>query len=662
MSNNPSAHIPKDTTWIRNSFLSIPRQVNDATRMMRSGSGWLKYMDTTLGGNTAINAPYGFCPYADVNEMRLLPDVGKGMGRWYSKHIDDWGHNIHFRMGIPSYSGIVSFIVNSIDGPAARYAATGRVPGVASALGKIVGLVASVVFWEITLITMFIKNVMLSQRSRFYYLKPTMFQYWRSVQTILNQLSANLGLATPEGEETAGKTLTKTIFGGPPIVGIDIHRVASRAQALSFKHHQLLLESFANLGASNQQGAKQAAITALNTALAGGNIGGLNPKVHNETLDKYFNAWTQGAWYSQDVSEATRGKTLSEELTGWAKQAPEKRDTGWKAWFQETADSFTKVFGEGMDDVVQLTRAELEDGSAWVSFRVDNATASVNESFDNNSADTELGGIFGGISAGARKVRHNLADGNTGFAPLDGLVNGVLGQVGDFVSEAAGTFDFINPLIGLFYGANIDLPKRWESSSTKFSTTTVEFELKAGYGNVVSYYQDILVPLACCIAMAAPRGTGMQSHGSPFYVQYYSKGRSQVRIGLVSSLSITRGTGTAGWHKRGYPLSVKVSMTIENMDKIMFAPLAHELGIGSTMSNMFANPMNENAMGDYLATLAALGMNEQEYFFPQLKRNLTNLMLSFDSWLSPARWVAMGRGTMLGELASMFANQTDVRR
>lgn len=330
----------KDTSWLRMSFLSMGRQVTDRERYTRTG-GWLKFMDTTLGGNTAINAPYQFTRYADIKERRLLPHIGKGMGEWYSKTIDDWGHNVHFRVGVPAYNSVVGYLLTAVDGPTARYVATGRVPGVFAALGDIAGWVISAAYWELTIISLVVTALFNITTSRFYYLKPTMFSYWKTVQTILNSLSANLGLtlsaeksANKESKtqiaggnnsatliESARQSLPQTFrsptvsFAGSRDVGVDIHAVASRAQSLEVLHKEELYRLLEKMDGRNYTAAELASLAEeamLNGPINKGNVGQLQPRMQNSTLSKYINSFLGLAAYSPLASEEQSGVNMDE--------------------------------------------------------------------------------------------------------------------------------------------------------------------------------------------------------------------------------------------------------------------------------------------------------------------------------------------------------------
>lgn len=649
-------------------------------------------MDTTLGGNTAINAPYQYTRFADIPERRLFPDVGCGMGRWYSENIDDWGHNVHFRVGIPTYVGLLPFALRAINGPAARYVATGRSPGTMSTIGKFIGYVVSAAFWEMTLLNMFINNVLDMSSSRYYYLKPTMHQYWLTVQTILDSLSGNLGLylnsdsnkgnmdASINGHATNGpssahilqqmpNTFRTPTLGAHRSMAVDIHAVASRAQGLELQQRDKMFEVTSNLGGgiTPEKLASELERAMATGPLSSGHVGQLKPSVQNASIQSYFEYMQkQDAYRDNTEKEGSDGgynTAFNNTISGGNET---EKNNFVKDWFEKTVDSFTSVF---MDEKKSPKKAfkeallsELKDGAQWVSFRVADSTSSVTESISNTAVPSDIANIFNQMAQTSRGVSFNLSGGKTGIGMVDDVVNTVVGGVGDLlVDAAASSMHFLNPIIGLMYGARIEMPKRWDNSQTNLSSTNFKIQLRAGYGNLMSYYQDILVPLAMLLAMALPRGTGKQSYGSPFYVQYYNKGRSQVSIGLISSLSITRGVGNAPWHRNGYPLAVDVDISIEDMSNIMFAPVNSNLVVEGPGSATISSATDDSAFGDYLAVLSALGMAEQEYFGPRFKRKLYTLIHNFDSWLSPHRWASAARNSTIDGIVSAFAPATNIR-
>jgi len=216
---------------------------------------------------------------------------------------------------------------------------------------------------------------------------------------------------------------------------------------------------------------------------------------------------------------------------------------------------------------------------------------------------------------------------------------------------------FLNPVIGLLYGAQIDSPKRWGSSNASLSNMRFKLELRCGYGNNLSYLQDIVVPTCMMLCAGLPRGAGPQSFGSPFYVEYYSKGRGQSCVGLITSISIERGVGNKGWTRKGFPLGVDINVEITDMTDVVFSPTVANVSI----LGKWINPMEENAMGDYLAVMSALGINEQIYLLPRLKRRANKFISEFNSWTSPSRWAALSVETFPGRIINAFSDQMSRR-
>lgn len=665
----------RDRSWVRNAFLAPTGSYADRERYRRS-NGWMKFTDTTLGGNWAINVPYQFTRYADIKERRLARDVGKGMGRWYSSNIDDYGHNVHFRVGVPAYNGLLAFAATAVDGATARLVATGRTSSIMLKLGQIGGWILSIAFWEITLITTLVQGFLKFMNTRFYYLKPTMHQYWETVQILLNNISANLGISyTPPGEVTDSgykmdhgsysdhmRKNLPDIFrspvrglgganGGGQDVGIDIFAVTQRAEALRNQQDEFIHSAMKNMRANsitelaNQLEKKYAS----GPVYQGNNIGNLRPGMATPTLNAYKKSYYIKG-YQGEIAEKTEGRTVDEN----------NKSGSVKGWFEETIDSWKGIVGKNNNERPQFIdrlKSEFRDGTAWFSLRVANANEPVSESFSNSATESELGGVFNSLAEKSRQIAFNLAGGRTGLAPIDNVIDFAVNSVTDFMTGAASkAIPFANPIIGLLHGAQIDIPKRWNGSDASVGGITYKLELRAGYGNVFSIYQDLLVPLCMMLALALPRGTGAQSFGAPFYIEFYSKGRTQSKIGLVKSLSIERGVGNKGWNSRGLPLGIDISISIEDMTNKLYSPTQPSLSI---LDGKWINMMEDNAMGDYLAVLSALGVQDQTYMKQNFMRRWNMMMVEFNQMTSPARWASWAMNeTGPGQIAMMFSGQT----
>ena len=64
------------------------------------------------------------------------------------------------------------------------------------------------------------------------------------------------------------------------------------------------------------------------------------------------------------------------------------------------------------------------------------------------------------------------------------------------------------------------------------------------------------------LAGILPLSTGKASYTSPFLCQLYDRGRLQIRLGMIESLSITRGTTNLAFDKHGQALGIDVTFSV----------------------------------------------------------------------------------------------------
>ena len=87
----------RDRDWVRQSFLvgsvnndgvatSNLQDIDKKNRFFSTAS--FKFVDTTPGGNLAINPPPQYCRNADIKKKSILV-TAKPLGRYYSEAIDD---------------------------------------------------------------------------------------------------------------------------------------------------------------------------------------------------------------------------------------------------------------------------------------------------------------------------------------------------------------------------------------------------------------------------------------------------------------------------------------------------------------------------------------------------------------------------------------------
>lgn len=120
--------------------------------------------------------------------------------------------------------------------------------------------------------------------------------------------------------------------------------------------------------------------------------------------------------------------------------------------------------------------------------------------------------------------------------------------------------------------------------------------LTTPYGDRYNYYMNILVPLMHLIALVAPRMVTSNSIASPYLVQAYMPGQCTCQLGIISNMNIVKNPNQDHVSVDGFPLTIKVEFTIEELYNAMSISPANDPG-----SFLFNETLN-----DYMANLSGL--------------------------------------------------------
>lgn len=645
-----------DREWAKQAFL-----INDAklentydvkNRYWSSASA--KFTDSRIGGNLGINSRPQFTRYADIrvkgrlqgrNETTVGNTSGNlGMGRYYSEAIDDPAQTIYMRFGVPQFNGIVNFLSQAFDPSMVSLAKTGRDPGVLYNIGKVAGTVASFVAFPAIAITIyagkFISSFFTRPTSKYYTLKPTMHLYWNTVEQLVNALAVNRGLLpkvlNSEEQQKVGNTfkldqahLSEMHNLFPDFIGpqnhINVYGIANRAQRLANK---LFAQDYAKL--ENGTSTDYTGLVQTNTD-GGDHPTAISNEDNEPTLSAMLNNVLMFGYY----------KTSEDEVTAERLELDPRIDPSDPKAQQRTDPSF-------FQEIVQSYDAEVRDGSQYAVFKVDH-TGSVSEAFGNSVGESDLSRKLNEVSSTARQARFTFSDGNL----LEGtMLSGVGAVIGGVTSLAEGLLDGVTfgmyGAVKNFLGAGyVDIPKYWQSSSATLPRSNYTMTLISPYGNVISHVQNIYIPLCMLLAGALPLSTGKQSYTSPFLCQIFDRGRAQCRLGMIESLSLTRGTSNLPYDLKGNALAIDVSFSVVDLSSIMHMPVStgslNPLGIIADAAGLGAKNMTldeDNILMDYLAVLAGQDMYTQVYPMTKAKLNLAKRIMSTQKLTSPAYWAA----------------------
>lgn len=279
-----------------------------------------------------------------------------------------------------------------------------------------------------------------------------------------------------------------------------------------------------------------------------------------------------------------------------------------KDWYDETA---ANPNSPTTDEILQkLSKGEFYEKSVWsgltngvdlgltealryIGLRIEKSVDST-ETASNQTKETELAAMINQqVSAGKnRSFLLNLAGGS---------VEKVAEAFGEFASGVASSLS-ITGISEVMKGSGfIDIPEVWASSSFN-KNYSFELELRTPYGDPISIFYSLYVPLALLIAGAFPRSVGQNAYTSPFLVRAFCQGMFAIPLGIIDSITIRRGAQEYGWADGSgaiLPTQINVSFTIKDL-----SPVMHLAILDDSFTNWFKILGQNSNFQEYLLTLA----------------------------------------------------------
>lgn len=524
------------------------------------------FKDTRVGANDAINCVWQFNRDDDIVHPAFQStgsDVGIGEGRVYANTTEQNQQICYFTFGVPQYTQLAEFYKNAFDKDVARMNVSGGVGTntMLERIGSIFGAVGALAFaWPLLTVKLLHNICQFFQNysvNRFYELRTTMHMYYEFVDSILAEWIVDVGFYGMGKSEGQANGVGGTWTADPNSLPISLRATGpSIWHILSLKARVLGFEDF-----------------------------GRN-KMESQTTDVL--AETFKTFLSMSAKEYDEGDGDAGKWNG----AP-KNNSAWD-FIKDTACGATQYIG----------------------FRVEKDT-DASESYSNSSAPSQV----------AQKINSTLqekyqtakmtgqAEGmNSGMGIIDGLGSILRGLV-DSVAEV---FDAGDITDAAFTGTLVDIPEEYQSSDFNKSHS-LNFQLRSPYGDYVSIYQSIIVPLAMILAGSLPRGAGTNSYSQPFLTRVYCKGMFSIPLGLIDSVSIKRGSSEFGWTYANLPTCIDVTVSIKDLSPIMYLTIKNTIGISGIANNLFS--MTNSSFNEYMMTLSGLGLFERLSGMSKLRRN-----------------------------------------
>ena len=704
-----------DKDWVRELFVVGQDQLDGLSLDERNwSSSDYKFNDTGMGGSIVINPLPQPSPWTDPITNPVLIKYNKdGMGQYFSETFDDNYRVVTFRFGTMAFTSFLGFLFNMYHPGAAALVNKGRVHEIIFQIGRIIGFGASLVAWPLhamALLGQAVSFMIRKPTSRYAYLKPGMTQYWGAAQTLLNHFMVNLGLAAntkdwrdysasdgkveeyyslDKEDRIAAANAFPDLYGqnsiqkhilDSPGSYLDIISVANRGQRLAIKRREIV-EQFIDSKSSNLLGMLEDMYRGQKSRAGA-------------SLAKLYSLWKNASIY--DPSSSTGGVVGSSIGIGLGSQAQDQAPTTDEngnvvtppapppppegglnpptAVSNDSADSPSiNELNENSPGLKEYFLAEMEEGSAFVSFRVDD-TGPVSESFSNSYRASELAEKINSTAASARSTYFNLAGGNLGDNAVMNIMESIVGGLKS-LAEGVVTGIGLEGLLIAGGGGMVTMPKYWESSEVTLPKASYSFTLTSRYANRRSALQDIYMPLACILAGAMSQAVGKHAYSAPFYCEFYDRGRMQSRFAAIDSLTITRGDGTVGFTPEGLLMSCTVSFTLVAMEEHVSMPLSEKFSLteslvtllGATMitgdvtkaalgglSTQIARGLfdDDNQLLDWLAVLTGMSLNEQYYIGAKLRRRVRQRQLDVNAAFSTPSFASYLSETTVGSVLS----------
>lgn len=686
-----------DNRWVRGAFGLAPMSRDRRNLSVPKTSAHMKFADTTFGGNQALNAPPQKTRFADIKATGLFAntdyrDSSKAdnsgifetegnagsyrMGRDYSENMDDMAQYVHFRFGVPKYTGAIAFFANMYDRDAAQLAKTGEYSSIMRDMGTAAGLAAMFiaipmgVIIPLILTAQVLKFALNKKPSRYYYLKPSMNLYLQAVQAMADTQLLHHQLVPmwepfnadryQEVGEKDNKIPIEEVYSQLPDIWksngkFDVYKAVNRYQTLANYQAKTLEDLYAKAKTEEELAAmmdgyiKQAKRTSAmkdqinDQALSLQNLAMMyaeNPayqinekdeKARSEAWSAIKDRYASGQGQSSEsiADEQLQARMASAQESGDGKVDPNQTQEGfWGSIFNFTSN------------VAEQTASELKDGGQWVTFKVNNK-GEVSDSFSNSTKEPEIASTLNSLSSKARSLEVSTSGGNTGYDFVDSATKGIK----DFIGGALDTFH-ITGLAAIYGSSYTDIPEVWDSSNASVSSESFTIPLRTPYGNDLSIFQDITLPLLFLLAGALPLSTGKQTYTSPFLCEMYSRGRKNIRLGMIESIQLNRGVGNMGWRADGKMLACDVTVTIKDLSKVMHMPILRDPSIFD----------DDNMYTDYMATIGGASLHQMTYSLEKMVFNLNKWKQSYKSAFSSGRIANSIANTMPARMLSALTS------
>ena len=251
----------------------------------------------------------------------------------------------------------------------------------------------------------------------------------------------------------------------------------------------------------------------------------------------------------------------------------------------------------------------------YVAFYVESED-SINETISNSTTQSVLASTLEQGSETANEIRFLMGSyGAKVSADLDSESNNeAISEIENKLNGSVFSNNrLIKRLIGdaktVVSGGKIIFPEIWNDSS--FSKNySVSIKLRTPDCDKFSWFINIFVPLAHLICLAAPRQaftdgkSNPNAYYSPFIIRAFYKGLFSIEMGIIESLSISKGAKSA-WTVDGLPTEIDIDLSLKDL-------YDNSLVINKNIGRSSWSLVKATSMTDYIATSCGININKPD--------------------------------------------------
>jgi len=669
-----------------------------------------KLTDSSLGGSISLNCPPQFTRFADVripglltrNEVTATSRSGNyGVGRYWGEAIDDNAKEVYMEFGVPEFNNILYYLVSAVDYRKAVIANSGR-----SAFFHDVGwmfgtgalimafpVIAPVLLAVKALYSIATSLLSLPGRFEHYFLKPTMHNYWATVNSIVTMIGNELGLIRQiVDEEEKNKKENKDKVNVPLKLdqehlanirklmpdlvtdknAINVHAIVSKAQRRKIMQLKNVDKFSLNVPEDykiDYDSLQQDNEIPLEDKILK-NIGNVSDifKDINSTKTQYDLIYNNNLWdkLAKPMDEDILYKSIK-------KVDQQSHDNGEKEsnLVDDFLDGVKSAFSFGGDDVKDKVKSDskdtsdvafdrksrkyddlswvekyfvtsqvmLEEGAKYAVFRVEE-TGSYTETFSNSTTSISIGD---NINAASEKWKQIKFDFGAGHIPI--ISSAIQATTDALVGSLSGVTLGMSNVIGTFLaGASLNVRKRYSGSNVSFPAKSYKMTLVSPTPHPIAQLRNIYIPLAAILAAVLPKETGPRSYTAPYHCSLFTRGGERINLGMVGSVSITRGTSNLPFNKQRRPLAVEITFNVIDFDDVMSAPVPSSLlDLASVAYD------DESGLNKYIQALCARDLFTATHTLKKAKLKASMYLQEAGLTMTPEYW-----STLTGDLIPSF--------